>query len=129
LGKKTRREMKNSVSVHRETVLAIVVGLSLLFLLFRKDWLIYSGAFVGLVGLLSSFLAGIIHRGWMKLTRFIGFINAHLLLGLIFFAVLWPIAFLSRLRGKDHLNLRRGKVSYFRERNHRYEAKDLENPW
>ena len=29
---------------HRETVLAIVTGLLILFLIFRKDWLLYSGA-------------------------------------------------------------------------------------
>lgn len=84
---------------------------------------------LGLLPLLSKRLARIITKAWQRLMAAIGFVNAHVLLTLIFFIVLVPISFLYRLLKKDPLQLKRGGDSYFQERNHQYEAKDLENPW
>lgn len=111
------------------TLLAIVTGFIVLYLIFDREWMLYVSAVVGIGGLLSTTFGGLIHRLWMGLAKGLGFINGHLLLGLIFFFLLFPISLLYRLKSSDPLQLKKGKDSYFKDRNHTFEKKDLENPW
>jgi hypothetical protein len=86
-----------------------------------------------LIGLASIFIpavAGGIEWLWFKLALGLGWINSRILLSVIYFLVLLPIAWLSRLFTKDPLMLRRDKsTSMFVTRNHQYSKKDLENIW
>jgi hypothetical protein len=65
----------------------------------------------------------------MKLGHVLGLINSKILLSLVFFLVLTPIAFLAKLRGKNSLNLKRNTSSdsYYSTRNYEYKKEDLEN--
>lgn len=113
-----------------ESILGIVVGFAILFYFFQAQWLLGVSIIVGLLGLFSKTVAGWIHWGWMRLVGFIGYINSHLLLGIIFFIILFPIAMLYRLvNRKDTLQLKRSSDSSYTERNHAYTPKDLENLW
>lgn len=111
------------------TLLAIVTGFIVLFLIFNREWMLYVSAIVGIGGLFSTAFGGLIHRLWMGLAKGLGFVNAHLLLGVIFFFLLFPISVLYRIKNRDSLQLKRRKESYFKDRNHSFEKKDLENPW
>lgn len=112
-----------------ESILGIVVGFAILFYFFKASWLLGISIIVGLIGLFSTTLSKWIHWGWMRLVGFIGFINSHLLLGIVFYLILFPIAALYKLTGKDNLNLKKMKGSAFQDRDHQYAAKDFENPW
>lgn len=46
------------------------------------------------------------YRGWMALGHGLGWINSHLILGLVYLVVLQPIALLMRLLGHDPLRRR-----------------------
>lgn len=111
--------------------LVIVTGMLALYFIFKKDWLLYVGLFVGLAGVFVPFIGDLIVKGWYKLAEGLGYINSRILLSLIFFLVLFPVAVLARMgRGKNLLGLRNDpSKSAFAERNHRYEAKDLKNVW
>ncbi len=111
--------------------LVIVTGMLVLYFIFKKDWLLYIGLFVGLAGVFVPFIGDLIVKGWYKLAELLGYINSRILLSLIFFVVLFPVAVLARMgRGKNLLGLRKeNRQSAFTERNHRYEAKDLKNVW
>lgn len=111
------------------TLLAIVTGFVVLFLIFDRNWLLYVSAVVGVGGLLSGAFGHLVHRLWMGLAKALGFINAHILLGAIFFLLLFPIGLLYRLAKKDPLLLKKKDGSYFQDRNHVFGKKDLENPW
>ncbi len=68
----------------------------------------------------------------MGLALILGYINTRLLLGIIFFLFLTPIAWLSRFFTRDKLQLTKKngpRESYFRDRDHLYQAEDFEQPW
>lgn len=121
--------MQNDKSKSIESVLGIVVGFAILHFIFKENWLLIISIVVGLLGLFSQVMAEWIHWGWMRLIKFIGFINSHILLGLIFYVFLFPIALLYRLTNKDTLQLKRRERTVYKDRNHAYVASDLENPW
>ena len=112
-----------------ETIAAIVVGLVLVYWFFHIEWLIPVAGVVGLLGLLSNRFAGWVHLLWGYLTRALGFVSSHLLLSVVFFVVLSPLALLYRLVKGAKESIKRNRDSMFVERNHQYEAKDLKNPW
>lgn len=115
-----------------ETMLVITVGLLVLHLIFKKPWLLTAALVLGLVGVFSNFLSEKITLGWMKIAEVLGRINAAILLSLVFFLFVTPIAFIRRLLTKKdvlHLNDARKVSSLYEERNHAYAAKDLENTW
>lgn len=77
---------------------------------------------------LSVRIAGL----WLRFAGLIGAFNSRVILTVIFFVVLTPLAFVYRLFHGDFMNLRRhdddGK-SYWSRRDHRYNPKDLGNVW
>lgn len=113
-----------------QVILSIVVGFLVLFAIFKATWLLWVSLIVGVLGLLSDSFAGLITKGWLKFAEILGRINGSILLTLIFFIFLTPIAFLMRIVKKgDELGLKKPEGSNYAERNHQYSAKDLENIW
>ncbi len=55
------------------------------------------------------------YKGWMALGHALGWVNSHIILGLVFFFVLQPIAFIMRLTGYDPLRRRRKGDKTYRE--------------
>ena len=117
---------------HKESLLVISTGFLVLYLIFGLEWMIWVAAGVSILGLMSSTIAKWIHTGWMKLALALGFINSKILLSIVFFVFLMPVAFLQRLVSGDKLQLKRKKEEeggYYAERNYTYQKKDLENVW
>ncbi|MES2794492.1 MAG: SxtJ family membrane protein [Bacteroidota bacterium] len=115
---------------HSKTILAIVVGLLAISFIFKIPVLIKIGFGIGILSLFSAFFEEKIAWAWSKIGLALGYINGNILLSIIFFIILTPIALAMRyLAGKDNLVLKKPKQSVFTIRNHQYEAKDLENVW
>lgn len=113
-----------------ETMLVITVGLLVLFWIFKADWLLIAATVLGLIGVFSGYLSELITKGWTKFAEVLGRINATILLSVVFFIFLTPVAFLARLfRKTDSLHLKKPAGSVYEARDHAYEAKDLENVW
>jgi hypothetical protein len=114
-----------------ETLLAICFGLLVCFLIFKKPILIIIAVIIAGIGIFSDSLSAKITWFWLKIAQILGNINGKILLSLIFFVFLTPIAFLMKLLSKNaSFMLDKSKVSsLFTERNHTYVAKDLENIW
>jgi hypothetical protein len=75
-------------------------------------------------------VAKAIEWAWFKLALALGWVNSRILLSVIYFVFLMPIAWVSRLFTKDPLTLRKRNTStLFVTRNHIYTKKDLENIW
>lgn len=55
------------------------------------------------------------YLGWMALGHGLGWINSHLILGLVYLVVLQPIALVMRTMGHDPLRRRRGVNTSYRE--------------
>ncbi len=114
-----------------QTVLSIVVGLVAFSLLLHVNLLAQIAFGIGLISLLSDRFAEMVSGLWLKFAQLLGRINGYVLLTIIFFVFLTPIALLMRLLQKaDNLKLRpQAGDSIYDTRNHTYEAKDLTNIW
>ena len=113
-----------------ETILTITAGLLVFYLIFRIDALLYSAIGVAIAGLFSRLLGGIITKLWLKLAEYLGMISSPILLSIVYYLLLTPIALLYRLFNRSKSMLKKPKLPgcYF-ERNHHYIPDDFENPW
>ena len=114
-----------------QSILIIMLGFIMLFAIFRWKGFLWIGGLLGIPGLISSFLRNYILKIWNKLAEVLGFINSRIILTLIFYLILTPLALLSRIFSKDKMQLKRGakKDSYFTIRNHLFSSEDFKNPW
>ena len=121
--------MKSDQTKQKETLLVIVLGFMVLYLILDRDWMLYVSLAAGIPGLVSATLNRWIHYGWISLGEKLGFIVSKIVLGTLFIVILLPTAILSRLFRKDPLNLRSPKSSEFHLRDRLYQAEDLRDMW
>ena len=69
-------------------------------------WPVGIGVMLILLGVLAPQRLSPVYRGWMALGNVLGFINSHLILGVVFVLVLQPIALIMRCMGHDPLRKR-----------------------
>jgi hypothetical protein len=112
-----------------ETCLVISLGFIGLYIFFSINLFIYISLAIGIMGLISNTMAKGITWIWYKLAEVLGAVVSRILLTILYFLFLVPIAFLSRISGKNPLILKKLDKSYFIRRDHNYVARDLENPW
>ncbi len=73
-----------------------------------------------ILGIINSNILTPLNKLWFKFGIFLGRIVSPLVMGIIFFAVVTPIALIMKLLGKDILNLKKNeKKSYWIETNDR----------
>lgn len=112
-----------------ETSLVLTTGFVGLYFIFRKPvFLILAFAF-GFTGIFIPFLAHFIAIAWFKLADALNYVVSKILLGIVFFAILVPIAFIYKSTGNDKLALKRPKETNWIIRNKSYSAADIENIW
>ncbi|HEY4149592.1 MAG TPA: SxtJ family membrane protein [Chitinophagaceae bacterium] len=112
-----------------ETLLVIVTGLIVIYLVKRSVVFLDIAVIVSLLGLLAPVTALWLHRAWMGLAKLLGAVSEKIVLTLIYILILIPVSALAKLSGKFRLDKNPEKDSYFKERNHRYTKDDLENLW
>ena len=69
---------------------------------------------------------------WFALSTALGTVVSKVILTVLFFALVLPVGLLRRALGKDAMRIKswkKGNESVFRLRDHRFEAKDLKNPY
>lgn len=124
--------MNGNKEKNYETILAIVLGLLVIFLIGKAQhkWMVTVSVLLLLIGLFSPFLSSKIAWAWNKLSHVMGYVMSRVLLSIIFFVFLWPISLLARLSKKDQLQLKKtGSDSYYINRDHQYKPEDLDNSW
>lgn len=85
---------------------------------------------IGILGILSEYLAKKIDWFWMKLAWLLSLIIPNILLSVIFFLLLWPIASLAKLFGSDDLlSLKNSRKTLFKLRDKSYSPSDFEKLW
>lgn len=120
--------MKKKTFPHA-TILIIVLGLLVLSFIFKANVLVTIATIIGVVSLIFPPVGYGVEWFWLKLAETLGWINTRLLLGIVFFVFLSPIAFLHRLFHKNPLQLKKTSGSVFVAREHTYTEKDFENMW
>lgn len=68
--------------------------------------------------------------GWLQFAHVLGTVNTKIILSLIFFLMLTPIAFVYRLFYRDSLKIKsKDSSSEWHDRHHSYTKSDLEKAW
>jgi len=112
--------------------MVVVMAVLIIGIYFQIDWLTYSGLILGVVSLFSDTFNQYFAWGWMKFARVIGTINSRILLTIIFYLFLTPLAISYRLISGNPLQQvesEEDKESYFVERSKSFQKGDFENPW
>jgi hypothetical protein len=112
-----------------ETSLVLTTGFLLIYLLTKNDFFLYLAFAFGITGIFIKPLAKIIAKAWFKLADFLNYFVSKIILGTLFFVVLFPVSLLYKISNKDKLSLKRSRSSMWIERNHKYSSGDLENIW
>lgn len=114
---------------HLGTMLIFAIVLIILYLVNRNDYFLYGALLAGAIGILIPALSRLIHNLWMKFAELLGFVMNKVILGIVFFVFLVPVAMLSRLFRKNPLKVQKSTSTYFSERNFTYTKKSLEQLW
>ena len=112
--------------------MGILAAASIFFgLVFKASVLFFVALALLITGLFVKPLAKQITRGWLKLAEVVGGINSRIILTVVFYLFLTPIALVFRMFHGDFMGLMRQEkaATYFTVRKHRYEPRDLANPW
>lgn len=113
-----------------KTILVIVTGLLAIAWIFDIPLLGKIAVVIGAISIFVPAAARGIEWVWFKIALGLGWVNSRILLSVIYFVFLLPIAWLSRLFTKDPLALRKDKrATLFVTRDHLYTGKDLEDIW
>jgi Saxitoxin biosynthesis operon protein SxtJ len=115
---------------HVESALVITAGMLLLYAAWGWMGFVWIALGVALVGAFVPVLARYLHTGWTALGHILGWANGNIILALLFYVVMTPMAALRRLVAKDTLQRkRRADGSYLTDRDHLYVPKDLQDLW
>lgn len=110
-------------------MLVFTLVLIILFLSYKNVKFLYAALVIGAIALFIPALSRKIHDLWMKFAEVLGMVMNKVILGLVFFIFLVPVALLSRVFRKNPLKVTKEKTSYFSERNFTYTKKSLEQLW
>lgn len=114
---------------HRNTTLVLSIASLVAFAASGNELWVYACVFISISGLFIPFLAAIIHQAWMGIANVLQLFMPKIILSVIFYLVLSPIAILSRLFGKTELKIKEAANSTFEERNKDFGQVDFEKMW
>ena len=120
--------MESNKAKEKETILTLCTALVVIYLVVKTHpiQLLYSAVLLGFIGMFFEWLTSKIHWAWMKLAEGMGWVMNKVILSIIFYGFLFPIAMLSKLFGNNNMQLKRKPDTYYHTRNHTYVKKDLE---
>ncbi len=121
--------MKDSKAKSLETLLVLTGALIIVYWVSpKKIYLLIALIFI-VIGVVSPFLSAKISWVWLKFAELLGSVMSKIILSIVYFVFLVPIAIVQRLIKKNPLNLKRQEGSYYTERNKKYSPKEIENIW
>jgi hypothetical protein len=116
----------------RDTGMAMVLLLLIVFLSRKREGWLFAAMLLHVLNMVVPQMYKPVAVIWLGLSDLLGAVVPKILLSVVFFIVVAPIAILRRLAGKDSLKLRsfkKGKESVMVERNHIFTIQDLERPY
>jgi len=113
----------------KSTILVITLGFLGVYLLFNKDWAIYTSMVIGCLGAFSNSAAKLIAEIWNRISFVLSKVMPSLLLAFIFYALLCPLALISRLFTNDPLLLKDKYDSTFQDATAKNVKENMENMW
>lgn len=115
-----------------ETIAVLAFVSIAIGLFFKIKALLYVALCLLFIGIFLKAVSIRIARLWLRFSSILGGISTRVVLTIIYFVFLTPIAFIYRLSHGDFISLKRKDskaVNYWKERHYEYTPKDFENPW
>jgi len=114
-----------------KTINVLSLALLICYMLFSSQWLLWLACLFLLGNVFESRITALIAKYWMKFAHYLGIINSKVLLSIIFYAVLTPIALAYRRFNRSIVNHFRTDAckSYFDDTNKSYHKEDFERSW
>ncbi len=122
-------KMRGQKSNPKTTLFVTAIGMLIIYLKFRLDWILYLLVGVVLLGVISKRVRQMIDQVWMKMAYVLGLFMPKILLTIIFYGILFPIALLFKLFGKSDIILKNNRKSFFKEVNKSYTSVSFEKLW
>ena len=116
----------------KDTGLAVVLILLIIEYIKRPNWLVFAAMAALVLVMTWPEVFRPLAKVWFGFSHFLGLIISKIILSIVFFLIVTPVGLVRKAFGADPMKGRvwkKGKVSVLVERNHRYEKKDLENPY
>jgi hypothetical protein len=120
---------------HLETILVLVLALGVVYWFTHVKnpelgkYLLLAALILGLIGVFIPWLADKIHWAWMKLAHVMGWVMSKVILSIVFFVFLLPMALIVKAMGKGSVQLKSGSNSYYKNRDFVYTKESLEHVW
>ncbi|MEQ8910222.1 MAG: hypothetical protein RIC95_13575 [Vicingaceae bacterium] len=116
---------------NRTASLISVLIVCLIIQFYLRSWVFVSiFSFLLLLGFIWKPLGALIERLWMSITKPISYIMPKILLALLFYFILTPVAFISRLiRKEDTLNKKNKKDSLWKNEAKNIDTSRFEKMW
>ena len=80
-----------------------------------RSWTLWISIPTLVIGVFSPRILRKPYQAWMQLGHLLGYVNSRIILGLVFIAVLQPIAFVMRAFGYDPLRAKKLNQSSYKE--------------
>ncbi len=126
------KNKQNSVNQAKDTGLALILILLLVAHFRQQASLILPAIFALVLTMTWPAIFGPLARVWFGFSHLLGSVVSKVLLTVIFFLVLTPVALIMRMRGMDSMRIKawkKNRDSAFIDRNHTFSAKDLEKTY
>tara|TARA_B100000963_G_scaffold358754_1_gene384185 strand:- start:189 stop:554 length:366 start_codon:yes stop_codon:yes gene_type:complete len=112
-----------------KTILVIVTGLLTVFLFTKYEILLNISLVLALIGVLFKKLSYMIEVIWFKIGFLLSLFVPKVVLILIFYLILFPVALLSRISSKDPLILKKSSNSTYKSINKTFKKQSFINTW
>jgi hypothetical protein len=114
-----------------ETLAVLSLFFLILASIIHRQFLMYIGIALLVIALFIKPLAVMIARGWLAFAKILGTFNSKIVLTLVFYLFLTPIALLYRVFNKNCLSIQSHpkSTSMYVDRDHVFTASDLEKMW
>jgi len=112
------------------TILSIIFGFLVINLFINSDTLVYIIIIVSGLSIFSKLFSDIVEKLWFQLAKILSKIIPSVLLGIIFFILLTPVSFLSKLfNAKTEYRSKNNADSVFTDSNKNFSKTSFEKSW
>lgn len=124
------KDHSERIKVYQTIIILSLAGLGAFWYWEKKELLLLAIGLL-LVSLLVYPIARYIYLGWMALADVLGWVNTRILLGVVFFFLLTPLALVRRLFKAPLIEKKfdAEKKTYFHKRKAQVSSEDFEQLW
>jgi hypothetical protein len=120
--------MKDKSKIY-ETSLVLTTGFLVVYLLTETTAFLYMAIFFGLIGIFVKPLAALFTKFWFWLADILNLVFSKLVLGILFYVILLPLALFYKAAGNDKLQLKENNNSKWILRNQVFESSHFRKIW